>query len=384
MNSRKTVKRLVVMATFLVTVHTFLLSLSQKFNSSDFSQDSRLLLTSDTSLSFSLASSNTSQESLFAFASLKPSISVSESPLERLKLSEGVFDQFRKFKTHMFSVTGTDWGSLSSSRLLCLGAQTSVDRLYELTELVTNWSGPMSISVFVPDIELGIAVKYIQYLRSCYPAIKRQVSFHLTYPADHPGLQDVSFDELVGRLDCQQPTQVIKYLLEKRGEQMMSWRPSYPYPQNLLRNTAKQGCQTAYTYIPDIDMVPTPGMDLQLETFLQKDQETNNCTKCAFVIPTYEISRNSTHLPQNKAELLTFLKEKQARQFHQALYSINQKSSNLLKWEKVPETAELEVAYKVEKYIFKYEPLYVSRGDTPAFDERFIGFGMTRNTQVIG
>ena len=385
MNSRKTVKRLVVMGTFLVTVHTFLLSLSQKFNSSDFSQDSRLLLTSDTSLSFSLASSNTSQESLFAFSSsLKPSISVSESPPERLKLSEGVFDQFRKFKTHMFSVTGTDWASLSSSRLLCLGAQTSVDRLYELTELVTNWSGPMSISVFVPDIELGIAVKYIQYLRSCYPAIKRQVSFHLTYPADHPGLQDVSFDELVGRLDCQQPTQVIKYLLEKRGEQMMSWRPSYPYPQNLLRNTAKKGCQTAYTYIPDIDMVPTPGMDLQLETFLQKDQETNNCTKCAFVIPTYEISRNSTHLPQNKAELLTFLKEKQARQFHQALYSINQKSSNLLKWEKVPETAELEVAYKVEKYIFRYEPLYVSRGDTPDFDERFIGFGMTRNTQVIG
>ena len=385
MNSRKTVKRLVVMATFLVTVHTFLLSLSQKFNSSDFSQDSRLLLTSDTSLSFSLASSNTSQESLFAFSSsLKPSISVSESPPERLKLSEGVFDQFRKFKTHMFSVTGTDWASLSSSRLLCLGAQTSVDRLYELTELVTNWSGPMSISVFVPDIELGIAVKYIQYLRSCYPAIKRQVSFHLTYPADHPGLQDVSFDELVGRLDCQQPTQVIKYLLEKRGEQMMSWRPSYPYPQNLLRNTAKKGCQTAYTYIPDIDMVPTPGMDLQLETFLQKDQETNNCTKCAFVIPTYEISHNSTHLPQNKGELLTFLKEKQARQFHETIYSINQKSSNLLKWEKVPETAELEVAYKVEKYIFKYEPLYVSRGDTPAFDERFIGFGMTRNTQVIG
>ena len=131
-------------------------------------------------------------------------------------------------------------------------------------------------------------------------------------------------------------------------------------------------------------MVPTPGMDLQLETFLQKDQETNNCTKCAFVIPTYEISHNSTHLPQNKGELLTFLKEKQARQFHETIYSINQMSSNLLKWEKVPETAELEVAYKVEKYIFRYEPLYVSRGDTPDFDERFIGFGMTRNTQVIG
>merc|ERR1712130_1030886 len=33
-------------------------------------------------------------------------------------------------------------------------------------------------------------------------------------------------------------------------------------------------------------------------------------------------------------------------------------------------------------YIFKYEPLYVARAETPQFDERFIGFGMTRNTQV--
>ena len=36
----------------------------------------------------------------------------------------------------------------------------------------------------------------------------------------------------------------------------------------------------------------------------------------------------------------------------------------------------------MENYIFKYEPLYVARAETPIFDERFIGFGMTRNTQV--
>ena len=282
----------------------------------------------------------------------------------------------------MFSVAGSDWSQLSRFRLVCLGAQTSLDRLYELTELVTPWSGPISISVFVPDIELALALNYIQYLRSCYPAIQRQVSFHLAYPADHPGTQNLSLQQQLESLDCQQPKQVLELLLERRDEKMMSWRPSYPYPQNLLRNLAKQGCQTNYTYISDIDMVPSPGMDLHLETFLRKDQERNNCTQCAFVIPTYEISLNSSHLPQSKAELLEFLKDKQARQFHQALYSINQKSSNLLRWEKLPETPELEVAYKVEKYIFKYEPLYVSRGDTPAFDERFIGFGMTRNTQV--
>ena len=42
----------------------------------------------------------------------------------------------------------------------------------------------------------------------------------------------------------------------------------------------------------------------------------------------------------------------------------------------------MAVAYKVDKYLFKYEPLYVAKADSPPFDERFIGFGMTRNTQV--
>ena len=183
-------------------------------------------------------------------------------------------------------------------------------------------------------------------------------------------------------MDCNQPEQVLTYLLNVRSKEMLAWRESYPYPQNLLRNLAKNGCQTNYTFIPDIDMVPTPGMDLQLETFLEKEQKRSNCSKCAYVIPTYEISHKTNHLPTNKRELLELLKRKQARQFHQTLYPINQKSSNLNHWERVPEAKHIDIAYKVKKYIFKYEPLYIARADTPEFDERFVGFGLTRNTQV--
>jgi len=306
-----------------------------------------------------------------------------DSDVINIDTSQGVFDKFRKFRSHMFSMVGESWSFLSLSRSLCLGAQTSVDRLYELVELVSNWGGPMSIAVFVPGVELAVGVRYIQYLRYCNQDIRNQVSFHLTHPVDHQGvLHHPDLQEPLGNMDCKQPKLVLKHLLSVRSKEMLGWRESYPYPQNLLRNLAKNGCQTNYTYIPDIDMVPTPGMDLQLETFIKKQEEMNNCTKCAYVIPTYEISSNSTHLPRNKTELLQFVKSKQARQFHQALYSINQKSSNLQKWEKIPEAEELDIAYKVEKYIFKYEPLYIARGDTPAFDERFIGFGMTRNTQV--
>ena len=123
-------------------------------------------------------------------------------------------------------------------------------------------------------------------------------------------------------------------------------------------------------------------MDLQLESFLLKDQERNNCSQCVFVIPTYEISLNSSHLPETKTELLEFLKEEKARQFHEEIWPLNQNSSDLQRWEKIPETDELGVAYDVEKYQLLYEPIYVSRGNTPAFDERFVGFGYDRNSQV--
>jgi len=406
--SRNTMRCLEI--AFLVTLLNLLLSFTvvqwytadSSSDSSHLSQDSRLLLSVEYQ-----DGPHTSPLSTSSASSEAPAADIKSSPIDvkpgddggqsaadnnapaaatsdviTIDLSQGVFDKFRMFRSHMFTVTGDSWTRLSSSRLLCLGAQTSVDRLYELTELVNNWSGPMSIAVFVPHTELGISLRYLQYLRGCHPAIRRQVSFHLVYPADHPGVAEDGLDEVVGSLDCKQPKQVLQFMLDTRGEEMMTWRTSYSYPQNLLRNLAKAGCQTNYTYIPDIDMVPTPGMDTRLETFLARDQELGNCTKCAFVIPTYEISREAARLPANKTELVTYIGEKKARQFHQAVYSINQKSSDLKRWEKVPETDNLDTAYKIEKYIFKYEPLYVARGDTPPFDERFIGFGMTRNTQV--
>ena len=48
----------------------------------------------------------------------------------------------------------------------------------------------------------------------------------------------------------------------------------------------------------------------------------------------------------------------------------------------IPQSSMLDKAYKVDKYLFGYEPLYVARAETPLFDERFIGFGNTRNSQV--
>jgi hypothetical protein len=68
--------------------------------------------------------------------------------------------------------------------------------------------------------------------------------------------------------------------------------------------------------------------------------------------------------------------------FHKEVWILNQKSSDLGRWQMIPQSSMLDKAYKVDKYLFGYEPLYVARAETPLFDERFIGFGNTRNSQV--
>ena len=84
-----------------------------------------------------------------------------------------------------------------------------------------------------------------------------------------------------------------------------------------MRNIAKGGCQTKFTFVPDIDMIPNQGLDLSLDEFLTI--EGKNCDKCAFVIPVYEISNDVTHLPKDKTELLNYVNANLSRQFHMVI-----------------------------------------------------------------
>lgn len=43
---------------------------------------------------------------------------------------------------------------------------------------------------------------------------------------------------------------------------------------------------------------------------------------------------------------------------------------------------EVHVSHNVTNFEFLYEPFYVAPDTAPAHDERFIGYGYTRNTQV--
>ena len=52
------------------------------------------------------------------------------------------------------------------------------------------------------------------------------------------------------------------------------------------------------------------------------------------------------------------------------------------RYEKKQEESSLHVSHTVRNFEFFYEPFYISLDTAPPFDERFIGYGFTRNTQV--
>lgn len=47
-----------------------------------------------------------------------------------------------------------------------------------------------------------------------------------------------------------------------------------------------------------------------------------------------------------------------------------------------PESAETHISHNVTNFEFLYEPFYVAPDTVPQHDERFLGYGYTRNTQV--
>ncbi|KAK4310271.1 hypothetical protein Pmani_018150 [Petrolisthes manimaculis] len=122
--------------------------------------------------------------------------------------------------------------------------------------------------------------------------------------------------------------------------------------------------------------------------FVSEVQDTSipgggKCSKCAFIIPTYEIHTNVTHNPENKHQLLQLLNKKLALRYHETGFFPNQENSRLEKWEKLNSTSEFGMGYVISKYKLQWEPLYIIQSDILNFDELFIDYGFVRSSQVL-
>nr|CAD7576973.1 unnamed protein product [Timema californicum] len=303
--------------------------------------------------------------------------------VQYLDPSLGMLDSSGRYVAHVHSVVGSNWIKLSK-RALSLATHASLEHLHWVAAIVADWPGPVSIALFVPDIEYHLATTYIAYLQTCYPNIQQQVSFHFLYPVDRPA-QLFSEDDLKDvALECSiSPKKVLEQLLTHRPLDLLtSWREQLLYPQNILRNIARKTSPTTFMMCVDIDMIMTSAaMNEQLEVFLSRN--STGGVRCAYVVPVYEIHSNFTLPPRNKKDLLNLVAEKNARPFHIKVFAKNQGISNLNRWEKLAVRNEVRVAYNVTKFKYWYEPIYIADKSAPLFDERFIGYGNTRNTQAM-
>ena len=92
-----------------------------------------------------------------------------------------------------------------------------------------------------------------------------------------------------------------------------------------MRNLARKAALTAFTFVADVDILPSPGFAHALRTALPRIAE--NCAQCAFVVPTYEVEA-AAKFPRDKDELLRLVKMGKARPFHENILVQNQFATN--------------------------------------------------------
>ncbi|XP_065344273.1 beta-1,4-glucuronyltransferase 1 [Cloeon dipterum] len=301
-----------------------------------------------------------------------------------LNLHLGRWDSRRLYKMFDWTSVGTKYVELSQNFCVCLATQSSLERLFSLVQVAHQWAGPISAALFLssPD-ELKIAKHYIRFVRHCYATVKERVTFHVAIPRDHPSFTSearMSAGMENEKLDCSKPEASLRLLMRHRRPEAARWRVKLPYPQNHMRNLARRNCQTSYVFVTDVDIVPSGQQAEKLDAFLRKQHCPDGL--CAFVIPTYELDER-VRFPQNKSELVRLAKKGLARPFHQKVFIYNQFATNFTKWQLAPDiNPEVHVSHNVTNFEFLYEPFYVASDTVPAHDERFIGYGYTRNTQV--
>ncbi|XP_071442217.1 beta-1,4-glucuronyltransferase 1 [Hetaerina americana] len=332
----------------------------------------------------------------------------------RLDLNLGRWDSRRLYKLFDFAVVGEQFANLSLRFSVCLATQSSLERLHTLAQVAHQWSGPISAAVFAAADEFPLVRAYIRFLRRCYGPVRDRVSFHLAYPGERPPAKRRKVGEAAGgagddgspwdegddderglpRLDCRNPEASLEELLRLRRPETVRWRTRFAYPQNHMRNLARKACQSQYVFLTDVDVIPSTELAERLDDFLVARPGSGGGSGhqgaagacrglCAFVIPTYELDER-VRFPQNKTDLVRLANKGLARPFHQKVFIFNQFATNFSRWQSEPESPGgfVHVSHNVTNFEFLYEPFYVAADSVPPHDERFMGYGYTRNTQA--
>lgn len=227
-----------------------------------------------------------------------------------------------------------------------LVVQLSMDRLQMLEQLCSLWPGPISLALYLSDME---SYQFLQFAQESEILSKRKnIGYHIVY------------------------------------------RDGFIYPINKLRNIALKHLTTSYVFLTDIDFLPANELydnirstlstlkngDLSQVIDLGPSPGKDTFNKSVFVIPAFENQRYKMELPETKAELMTQLNMGNFFTFRHQLWPRGHAPTNYEIWR--VSTKPYRVHWKPE-----YEPYIVAPKDIPPYDERFVGFGWNKVSHTM-
>ena len=96
--------------------------------------------------------------------------------------------------------------------------------MHWVVQMANRWTGPISMALFVPDVEFSIAKYFIEHLRNCYSSVRDRVTFHMIYPSEFPPVHLSGLEEIMETIPCEAPHVVIGNILTVRPVEMTGWR----------------------------------------------------------------------------------------------------------------------------------------------------------------
>ncbi|XP_040569954.1 xylosyl- and glucuronyltransferase LARGE2s isoform X1 [Lepeophtheirus salmonis] len=221
----------------------------------------------------------------------------------------------------------------SKDSLVTLVAQLSIDRLHMIENLCTQWSGPMSLALYLSDAE---AQEFFTFASNSEILKRRKnIGYHVVY-------KEGSF-----------------------------------YPVNYLRNVALNEVETDYVFLSDIDFLPGVETYSSLCNVIRNSKEHAKVTR-AYVIPAFETQRyRLPKFPKNKAQVIDLLDEGTLLTFRYHIWMKGHSATDYGKWRTATSPYKIQWAEDFEPYIVVHKDL------VPKYDTRFVGFGWNKVSYIL-
>ena len=232
-------------------------------------------------------------------------------PNEKISIRQGIRGKIGEYIMHPHSWSAA--GNFSNTRV-CLATFTSINQIHWLIWLMQAWSGPLSITVYTPGSDLFALKAIIRLFDRCIPELQYRVSYHVIYPIDAKPVEDVHNEIDTMDFQCSSLFNLFEFLKNHQRLSRLHKKGIQNFPQNHLRNLARQTCNTPFVLNVDVDMIPSLNMYEKLNLMLQAIDEKKE--KIALIVPVYEIDSSLNQLPGTKSALIQILKKKLAQRYH--------------------------------------------------------------------